>query len=153
VCAGVRSVTLFSMNRTDTPELHDAKVDVKIKLSGLWIAMLMVFAYVDIFGFWRADLIQGVMDKKVPGPGFAINQTFLTLTTLYILIPSLMIVVSLFAPARVNRVANIAVSLIYALTVIGSMIGESWLYYLIGSAVEVVLLLMIAATARNWPKD
>jgi hypothetical protein len=49
--------------------LHDAKPDVKVVLSGLWISMLFVFAYVDIFGFWRADVIDGALAGEVPGPG------------------------------------------------------------------------------------
>ena len=42
------------MNKDRTTSLQDTKVDVKVVLSGLWISMLFVFAYVDIFGFWRA---------------------------------------------------------------------------------------------------
>ena len=91
------------MNTTLTTDLHDSKVDTKIVLSGLWVSMLFVFAYVDIFAFWRADVINGALAGKVPGVGFGIDQTFLTLTTVYILVPSLMVVVSLLAPARVNR--------------------------------------------------
>ena len=40
------------MNKDRTVELHDTKVDVKVVLCSLWISMLFVFAYVDIFGFW-----------------------------------------------------------------------------------------------------
>lgn len=134
-------------------ELRDTKIDVKVVLSGLWIAMLFVFAYVDIFGFWREDVINGALDGEVPGPGFEIGQMFLALTTVYILVPSLMVVVSLLAPARWNRRANVLLSGVYALTVVGSAVGETWVYYLIGSAVEVVLLVAIAATAWRWPRD
>ena len=133
-------------------EQSDTKVDVKIALGGMWIAMLFVFAYVDIFGFWRADVIQGALAGKTPGPGFEIGQTFLSLTTVYILIPSLMILVSLLAPARLNRGANIGVSLLYAASVILAAVGETWIYYLLGTVVEVVLLLAIAWTAWTWPK-
>jgi hypothetical protein len=74
--------------------------------------MLFVFAYVDIFGFWRDDVINGALDGRVPGAGLEINQTFLALTTVYILIPSLMVTFSLLAPARINRTANLVVSLL-----------------------------------------
>ena len=57
-------------------------LDRRIVLSGLWVTMLFVFAYVDIFAFWRADVIKGALAGEVPGPGFAIGQTFLALTTL-----------------------------------------------------------------------
>lgn len=140
------------MNKNRTANLHDTTVDVKIVLSGLWITMLFVFAYVDIFGFWRADVLHGALDGEVPGIGFSINQAFLVLTTLYILIPSLMVIVSLLAPAKINRRANIVVSLIYAATVALSIIGETWVYYILGSAVEVLLLLTIARVAWAWPR-
>ncbi len=39
------------MTKNRTTNLHDAGVDAKIVLSGLWVSMLFVFAYVDIFGF------------------------------------------------------------------------------------------------------
>jgi hypothetical protein len=141
------------MSRNHVASLVDTKLDVKVVLSGLWIAMLFAFAYVDIFGFFRADIINGALQGKVPGPGFTINQAFLLLTTIYILVPSLMVVVSLLVPARLNRIANIAVSLVYALSVVASAVGETWAYYLLGSAVEVLLLLAIARVAWRWPRN
>lgn len=119
-------------------------------LSGLWVSTLFVFAYVDIFGFWRADVIRGALEGTVPGPGFTIGQGFLALTTLYVLVPSLMVAGSLLLPWRANRLANLIVPVLYVVTVIASMLGETWLYYFVGSTVEIVLLLAIAWTARRW---
>lgn len=133
-------------------DLCDARVDTKVILACLWVAMLFVFAYVDIFGFWRKDVIEGALSKEVPGSGFAIDQTFLALTTVYILIPSLMVAASVLLPARVNRVANVSAGLIYMLTVAVSMAGETWVYYLLGSAVEIVLLASITWVAWKWPR-
>ena len=113
--------------------------------------MLFVFAYVDIFGFWRADVINGALHGKVPRAGFAIDQTFLALTTVYILIPSLMVAVSLLAPARINRPTNVVVSLLYVVSVVLSILGETWVYFILGSVVEVALLLTIARVAWAWP--
>jgi hypothetical protein len=135
-----------------TTDVQDRKVDERVVLSGLWTSMLFVFAYIDIFGFWRADVIEGALAGSVPGTGFEIDQTFLTLTSLYVLIPSLMVVVSLLAPARVNRMANIVVSLLYAASVVATVVGESWIYYILGSVVEVALLLAIARTAWTWAR-
>ena len=138
------------MKPTGTTPLADTKVDTKIVLSGLWTSTLFVFAYVDIFGFWRADIINGALEGEVPGPGFEIGQTFLALTTLYILIPSLMVVISLIAPAGLNRTANLVVSAVYALTIVLSLVGETWIYFIVGSIVELVLLLAIAKIAWTW---
>ena len=140
------------MNEIRATGLQDAKVDEKVVLSGLWISMLFVFAYVDIFGFWRTDVIQGALAGEVPGASFSIDQTFLALITIYILLPSLMVVVSLLAPARVNRIANIIVSLLYVASIVAAAVGETWAYYILGSVVEVLLLLAIARVAWTWPR-
>lgn len=112
--------------------------------------MWFVFAYVDIFGFWRADVIHGSLEGRVPTSGFAINQSFLALTTMYIVAPSLMVVGSLVLPRRVLRPLSVALAAIYVITIAASAVGESWLYFLIGSAVEVGLLAYLIVRAVRW---
>ena len=53
---------------------RDTQVDVRLVLSALWIAVLFVFAYVD--------------------------QAFLILALVHVLVPILMVVLSLVLPAR-----------------------------------------------------
>ena len=49
----------------DTERIRvDSGVNVKVVLSGLWVSMLFVFAYVDIFGFWRTDVINGALGTR-----------------------------------------------------------------------------------------
>jgi hypothetical protein len=139
------------LRTTTTRQYRDTQVDVKLVLCALWIAMLFVFAYVDIFGFLRADVLNAALDGKVATTGFTINQVFLTFTLIYILLPALMVVLSLLLKPRVNRIINIVVSLLYIITIIGSAIGETWVYYFLGSAFEVLLLAAIAQTAWKWP--
>lgn len=138
------------MRTFGTTDLQDSRVDEKIVLSGLWTSMLFVFAYVDIFAFWRRDVINGALAGTVPGAGIGIDQTFLALTTAYILVPSLMVAVSLLIPARVNRVANIIVALLYLSSIVVTVAGESWIYYILGSVVEMALLLAIVRIAWIW---
>lgn len=63
-----------------------------------------------------------------------------------------MVVVSLLAPARANRIANLIVSVLYLASIVATVIGETWIYYILGSVVEVVLLLAIASLAWTWPR-
>lgn len=147
----VAQPTLLAVGRTKNPDLRDTKLDIKVVLSGLWITTMFVFAYVDIFGFWRADVINGALAGKVPGTGAKISDSFLVYTTIYILIPSLMILFSLTAPAKMNRRVNLIVSLVYGVSVVVSVIGESWIYFIVGSVVEVFLLLAITRVAWTWP--
>jgi hypothetical protein len=46
---------------------------------------------------------------------------------------------------------NIVAAVLYAASIVASCIGEGWAYYLLGSAVEVVLLVAIVRTAWTWP--
>ena len=130
-------------------EFPPFKVNVRMKISALWTALLFVFAYVDIFSQFRPDF-RAEVEAGVVG-GFTVNQTFLLATTVYVAIPSLMVFGALVLRPRVNRIANMALSLIYALTIIAGAVGE-WNYYIFGSAIEVALLAAIFHYARTWPK-
>jgi hypothetical protein len=132
-------------------QYRDNRVEVKVLLSALWVTMLFVFAYVDIFALLRADVLEAALDGEIASTGFTVDQLFLTYTLVYVLVPILMEVLSLVLPARVKRTANVVVSLLYVVTVVGAAIGETWAYYLIGSVVEVILLGAIARTAWVWP--
>jgi len=134
-----------------TAELEDVKINVKFKISALWIVMLFVFAYVDIFGFYKTGIIEGIIAGKVST--FLINQSFLFLTTLYILIPSIMVFLTLVLKPKVNRFTNIIVSILYIVSILLSCIGETWAFYIFGSIVESLLLLLIIWFAMKWPKQ
>ncbi len=137
---------------TKARQYQDTRIDVKLVLSALWIAMLIVFAYVDIFGFLRADVLRAALDGRMAAAGIMVDQVFLVFTTVYILIPTLMVFLSLVLRPRVNRIVNIVVALVYAVSIIASCIGEEWVYYLLGSVLEVVLLIAIVRTAWTWPR-
>ncbi len=138
------------MSRTPR-HFQDTRIDVKVRLAGLWAAMLFVFAYVDIFGLFRADVLEAALDGQVAATGLAVDQVFLAATTVYITIPSLMVVLSLALHARLNRILNLVLSPVYASSILVSCVGEEWAYYLLGSAVEVVLLGVLARAAWTWP--
>jgi hypothetical protein len=130
-------------------ELERFPVNVRLEISALWTAMLFVFAYVDFYGLLRPDVRADIAAGEIGG--FNINQSFLLATMLYIAIPILMVPASLLLPARAGRLINMALSGIYALTVIAGAVGE-WGYYVFGSGVEVALLATIFYLALTWPK-
>jgi hypothetical protein len=135
---------------TAETKFEPSNVNVRTKISALWTSMLFVFAYVDLFSLYRPDFRADIEAGEIAG--FTINQSFLLGTTVYIVIPSLMVFFTLILRPRVNRIANIALSIIYALTIIAGAIGE-WNYYLLGSAIEVALLAAIVYYAWTWPKE
>jgi hypothetical protein len=125
-------------------------VNVRIKISALWASMLFVFVYVDLFSLYRPDVRADIEAGEIGG--FTVNQWFLLGVTVYAVIPSLMVFCALILRPRANRIANIALSIAYALTIIAGAIGE-WNYYILGSAIEVALLAAIVYYAWNWPKE
>jgi Family of unknown function (DUF6326) len=135
---------------TAETKFEPSHVNVRIKISALWTSMLFVFAYVDLFSLYRPDFRADVEAGEIGG--FTVNQSFLLGTTVYVVIPSLMVFCALILRPRVNRIANIALSIVYALTIIAGAIGE-WNYYILGSAVEVALLAAIVYYACTWPKE
>lgn len=62
------------MSTTTARQLRDTPVDVKLVLSALCIAMLFMFAYVDIFGFFRADVLDAALDGGVATTGLAVTR-------------------------------------------------------------------------------
>ena len=134
---------------TADSKFEPSQVSVRAKISGLWAAMLFVFAYVDIFSFYRPDFRADIEAGRISG--FAIGQSFLLATTIYVVLPSLMVFATLVMRPGVSRLANMGLSVVYALTIVGGAIGE-WNYYLFGSTVEVALLALIFYYARTWPR-
>jgi len=131
-------------------KLEPSPVNVRVKISALWTSMLFVFIYVDHYSLFRADIRADIEAGKISG--FTINQLFLLVVTAYVAIPALMVFLSLILRPGVARIANIALSVIYALTIIAGAIGE-WNYYILGSAIEVMSLAAIVYYAWTWPKE
>jgi hypothetical protein len=132
-------------------KLEPSNVNVRIKISALWTSMLFVFVYVDLFSLYRADVRADIEAGEISG--FTVNQSFLLATTIYVVIPSLMVSCALILPPRASRIANIALGIVYALTIIAGAIGDGNYYYILGSAIEVALLAAIVYYAWNWPKE
>jgi Family of unknown function (DUF6326) len=130
--------------------LEPSPVNVRIKIAGLWTAMLFVFAYVDLFSLYRPDVRADLEAGEIGG--FPVNEVFLLATTAYVLIPSLMVFCVLVLRPRLNRIVNIVLALLYAASIVAATIGE-WTYYVVGSLIEAALLAAVILYAWTWPKE
>jgi hypothetical protein len=137
------------MTRSATEYGDSGRIDTRLRISALWIAVLLIFGYVDLFSLYRPDFRADLERGKVDA--FDIDQTFLFFTTLYIIVPSLMIYLTLVMRPLVNRVVNGGVAAAYALSVLGSAVGE-WNYFIVGSVVEAILLALVIHHAWTWPQ-
>ena len=139
------------MSSTSSRTLEDVKVGVRCKIAALWVAMLFLFAYGDIFGFLSPGQIQEVMAGELSG--MVITQVFLFAVSLYVAVASVMVFLSLVLSPPVNRWTNIILASLYVVSIVTSAIGETSAYYWFLSITESALLLLIVWYAWTWPRQ
>jgi hypothetical protein len=110
---------------------------------------MFIVAYVDLFSLYRPDLRADIEAGEVSG--FTIGEAFLLGTTIYIVIPSLMVFLALVLAPRITRLANILLAIVFGLTIVAGAIGE-WNYYILASVIEIALLATIVYLAWSWPR-
>ena len=132
--------------------LEDRQVPVQAKLAAAWTSFMFLYIYVDYFHLHKPgvvdDILVGVVLK------FDISQTLLTIFLTLIAIPSLMVMLSMPLPARVNRAANLVVASLYIPVSMFNAVGESsYIYYYgLGVVLEVIVLAVILRSAWTWPR-
>ena len=139
------------MSSANSRVLEDVRVGVRFKISALWIAMLFLFAYGDIFGFFAPGHIEEIIGGEISG--IAINQVFLLGASVYIAIASVMVFLSLVLRPSVNRWTNIVLPILYVVSIVASVIGEDLAYFYFLSVGEIALLLLIIRYAWTWPRQ
>ncbi len=128
---------------------EDFKINVKVKISGLWISLMFCYVYGDIFGFFVPGRIEEIQAGMM-GLG-SITQGVLLGTSIALAIPGLMVFLSLMLTPKVNRWVNIILGAVFILGPALTMQG-SWVFYKFYSIVEIVLSILIVWFAWTWPK-
>jgi Family of unknown function (DUF6326) len=131
--------------------LADEAVPVRLKISALWVAMLLLFAYGDIFGFFVPGRIDEITRGEISG--IEITQGFLLAVSIYIAVASLMVFLTLVLRPSLNRWVNIVLPILYAVSIVASVIGEDHVYFFFLSGAEVALLVLIVRYAWVWPTE
>jgi hypothetical protein len=135
---------------TSNPRIfEDVRIGVRLKISALWIAMLFLFAYGNIFGFFRTGLIEEVIGGEISGT--EITQVFLFGVSVYIAIASAIVFLWLVLKPTVNRWINIVLPILYIVSIVVSAVGETWAYYYLLSIGESALMVLIIWYVWTWP--
>ena len=131
-----------------TNETEDMKVNVKIKLSALWVSMMLLYIYADILSLFRPGQVEEMLEGRM-GP-FPVTQGSLLIASILMMIPAVMVFLSLILKTRANRWTNIILGALYTLVNISNLMGESWAYYILFGIVEIVITLLIVRYAWKW---
>lgn len=132
-------------------QLEDAKVSVRVLLSGLWATVMFLYVYADILSLFRPGQLQEMLEGRM-GP-FPATQGSLLTAAILMIIPALMVFLSLAMKSNVARWANIAAGVLYTLVNISNILGEAWAYYILFGVVEILLTLLIVRYAWKWPNQ
>lgn len=126
---------------TKTTAMEDVRINVKMKLAALWVAMMFLYIYADILSLFRPGQIEEMI-KGLMGP-FPVTQVSLLVASILMIIPAVMVFLSLTLKPAVNRWTNITLGVLYTLVNLSNLMGETWAYYIVFGIVEIVLTLLI----------
>ena len=132
--------------------LDDKKVNVKVKLALLWVALMFLYIYNDILSIYQPGHVAELFEGHLEGVQF--TQTLLFGAAALMALPSFMVLLSLILKARVNRLVNIIAGIFQILILIGTQFigeGETWFFWRFNELLEALFLVMIIWTAWKWP--
>ena len=130
--------------------LQENKINIRLKISFLWMGMMMLYIYNDFFHLFPPDSLQKIMDGNM-GP-LTISQLNLFMAALLMAIPVILSVVTLYFSSKTIRVINIVFGVLYTFVNIGNIIGETWIFYIFLGIIQVGITLAIVGSSLKWPK-
>jgi len=140
---------MSSMNKT-AASLDDIKIHVKLKISALWVSVMLCYIYADYFGLYQPGALTAMLDGKMAPLGTT-TQGILLGTSLMMAIPSVMIFLSLALQPRLNRWLNIVTGVVYTVIILFTM-WSGWAFYVFFGIIEVALTVLVVWYASTWPE-
>ena len=140
--------------RTTTPNLLDnPPIPVQAKLAAAWTSFMFLVIYIDYFHLYQPGEIDVIRGGDIFV--FEISGTLMTIFFALIAIPTLMVLLSMTLPARVNRATNLVVASLYIPVSVFNAAGTSWdwaSFYGLSIGIEVLILAFILRSAWTWPR-
>lgn len=134
--------------------LEDKKVNAKVRLALLWVALMFLYIYNDILSLYQPGHVAELSEGHLEGVQF--TQALLFGAALLMALPSFMVLLSLVLKARANRITNIIVGIFQIVVLIGTQFvgeGETWYFWRFNELLEGFFLVLIIWTAWKWPSS
>ena len=134
-------------------KLLDSNADIKLKLSALWASVTLCYLYCDFFELYQPGKLQSMLAGQM-GPLGQTTQVVLLAVSIVLSLPALMVFLSIALPAKVNRIANMLLGILFTLVMIIFLLSPHvWLYYKYFAAVEIALTCTAVWLAWKWPRN
>ena len=128
-------------------EMDSPTMNMKAKLSTLWIFMLLNVSFDDIHGLLKPGFLEEIMTGTVNGT--QMTEGLLLLGAVMIEVPIAMVLLSRVLKYRVNRWVNIiAGAMTIALVINNRPAAPDQIFF---ATIEVVTMLLIVWYAWKWP--
>jgi hypothetical protein len=138
------------MDKRSSATLQDFPVNVRLKLTGLWTAVMFLYIYADYFGLYIPGALQSMLNGNM-GPLGPTTQGVLLGASAMMAIPSIMIFLSLALRPKLNRWLNILFGTLFTLIILVTM--WSWAFYVFYGIIEIILTSLIVWYAWKWPSQ
>ena len=112
-----------------TDQLEDMKVNLKIKLAGLWITLMFSYLYADVLGFYSPENLTDILAGEIGG--VPLTQEMLLAMAALMAIPIVMVFLSLILMAKINRILNIIVGIFQIVLLLATFLNTITPYYII----------------------
>jgi len=137
----------MSSTNSTAQVFEDFQINVKLKISALWIAVMFCYVYGDYIQIY----VPGILAKAMEVKATTETQFQFFAVALLMAIPSVMIFFTLVIKPKINRWLNIILSTLYIIMLIATNLTETWMFYLFLTAIEVLISVAIVWYTWNWP--
>jgi hypothetical protein len=128
--------------------------DVRLILSALWVSVTFCSVFEAILGYVKPGYLAGVMSGEMDG--IQVTQVVMVGNAIMMVIKSVMFFLSLTIPYPIIRWTNIIPGILF-IGIILMTLGyyftnniQTWIYYYIFAATEIVLYTLIIWYAWKW---
>ncbi|MDR0749298.1 MAG: DUF6326 family protein [Tannerellaceae bacterium] len=121
----------------------DKTIDTRVKLSTLWIVVMINMIFADIFTIF-VELTYKNTIEELP----AEVKWVMAIAAIVTNVPILMIYLARVLPYKSNRLLNIIAAIFTIIYVVGG--GSATPHYIIVASIEIIILLIIVVKALKW---
>lgn len=133
------------------PQLEDFKVNIRIRLSALWTAVMFCYIYGDYFELYVPKKVEGLLS----GQNMLDSPIKLFAATFILIVPALMIFLSLILSPKFTKWLNISIGIFFTLftLLVGISSFSEWrMFYVFLSILESIITTIIIWQACTWKK-
>lgn len=137
----------MSSTNSTAQVFEDFQINVKLKISALWVAVMFCYVYGDYIQIY----VPGILAKAMEVNATTETQIEFFAVALLMAMPSVMIFFTLVIKPKINRLLNIILPTVYILLLIAVNMAGGWVFYLFLTAIEIAISITTIWYAWKWP--